>query len=164
MRHLDSNSVKHPRSAHAWAVNCELLHSVVLAPSSREYRWHFDAHEDRSVRWPRGVGQDLEVRIQTTEACSGLRLLANGQIITAEAPGAAADRTVAVFRLRDLPAGPLVLEVEGVSKTPLPSAVPYPWELSTRYARPAAAGNDVARTAHRAVMTMCVLVEPAAGA
>ena len=147
--------------ARVGAVGCELLRTVVLAPSSREYRWHFDAHEDRSVRWPRGVGQDLEVRIQTTESCSGLRLLANGQIITAEAPGAAADRTVAVFRLRDMPAGPLVLEVEGVSKTSLPSAVPYPWELATRYARPA---HDGARTAHRAVMTICLLVEPAPGA
>jgi hypothetical protein len=142
------------------AVGQDLVYTVRVAAGAGAVTWLFAAHTDRAVRLAEGAGQDLEVMVRPTDRCGAVRVLANGQLLTGERGALGADErgpAPSLYRVRDLPAGPLVLEVEATSRTPLPSSVPYPWELVTKYARPPAEGR---RRPHRAVWTACVDVEP----
>jgi len=143
-------------------VGHDLVQMVTLTGGAGSWHrlWHLAPTEDRAMHLPGGAGEPLELQVQPTEACASVRVLANGQVL-APAAGLAADAPATaplVYKVNELPAGPLVLEVEAVAREPLPAAVPLPWERFLKFAPATPPGAP--RQAHRSVLTLCVLVEP----
>ena len=113
------------------------------------------------MRLPQGVGQNLAVTVTPTTRCGQLRLLVNGQVIAGDpADGPGPHHVPTHFEIADMPAGPMVLELEATAAEPLPADIPMPWELPTRYRRAQVPGDSpTLRKPHRSVLTLCVAVE-----